>query len=85
LKNSYILITLAAAWCAFGQEIAPPEEHPVSGSYVVSLGANVYKREKCDLSSGSALTERRARLTFRLACKLPHRIKAGGAVTIYRN
>jgi len=34
-----------------GQQVAPPEELPVSGSCVVSLASNVFRRERCDLST----------------------------------
>ena len=36
---------------AFAQQFAPPEELPISGSCVVSLGASPYKKEACTLST----------------------------------
>ena len=38
---------------AFGQIVAPPEEQPISGTCVVSLGVSTYKKEACELSIGS--------------------------------
>jgi hypothetical protein len=38
---------------AFGQVVAPPEEQPISGTCAVTLGVATYKKEACELSTGS--------------------------------
>ncbi|MFN0100733.1 MAG: hypothetical protein ACKV2U_01450 [Bryobacteraceae bacterium] len=38
---------------AFAQTVVPPEEQPVSGSCVVTLGVAANRREACDLSTGT--------------------------------
>jgi hypothetical protein len=38
----------------YAQQFAPPDEHPIAGSCVVSLGANAYKKEVCTLSTDNA-------------------------------
>lgn len=38
---------------SIAQTVAPPDEQPISGSCVVSLGVASYKKEACELSTGS--------------------------------
>lgn len=38
---------------AFAQPVVPPEEQPISGSCVVTLGVAAHKKEACDFSAGA--------------------------------
>jgi hypothetical protein len=74
LSLSILLIGLTGVLGALGEEVVPPEEQPVSGSCVVSLIANVYNREKCDLSAAAATVPNGFRLKIQhvsAACSTP--------------
>jgi hypothetical protein len=60
LRFPLFFFTLAIAAllppAAFSQAVAPPEQPVVTGSCVVSLGANVFRRENCTLSTSGENT-----------------------------